>query len=203
MNYVKIILFIMILLFSCRNSPEKNLKVEEKINNEMLALLKKKYATQYHLLLNPETWCEGANQLTKVNDDFAILLIIEVYLIPIEERKICLFKAMKKFESPELVKKLWNMDDAEIKKLTVHLIRLFPNQDYLNMLSEALQNNQGHDTAFLVKAFITQIRTSEWENAMLKSLHFVNTNQQQNILMELKKSKSQEIQQKIREWEMK
>ena len=191
----------MLLLFSCRNNPEKNVKVDEKIKNEMLAQLKQKYTSQYHLLQNPETWCQGANQLVNINDDFAILLIMEVYLIPIEEHKTCLFKAMKKMVKSDLVKKLWDIDDAEIKKLTVHLIRLFPNEEYLKILSKALEDKQEHDTELIVKALITQIRTSEWEDTMLKSLDFVNTKQQQNILRELQKSKSQEVQQKIKEWQ--
>lgn len=191
----------MLLLFSCRNNPEKNVKVDEKIKNEMLAQLKQKYTSQYHLLQNPETWCQGANQLVNSNDDFALLLIMEVYLIPIEERKTCLFKAMKKMVKSDLVKKLWDIDDAEIKKLTIHLIRLFPNEEYLKILSKALEDKQKHDTELIVKALITQIRTSEWEDTMLKSLHFVNTKQQQNILRELQKSKSQEVHQKIKEWQ--
>ena len=191
----------MLLLISCRNNPEKNIKVDEKLKNKMLAQLKQKYTAQYHLLQNPETWCQGANQLLDTKDDFALLLIIEAYMIPIEENKTCLFKAMKKMVKSDLIKKLWNIDDAEIKKLTIHLIRLFPDQNYLNMLLKALEDKQEHNTEFIVKALITQIRTSEWEDAILKSLHFVNTKQQKKILNELQKSKSQEVQQKIKEWQ--
>lgn len=198
----KIIFFLLVFLFTCQSNSKTHLKNNVKMNHNILEELKQQYSIQYNLLQNPKTWCKGADQLSDSNDSLVLLMIIEAYLLPIEHDKICLLNSMQKLGGSTLARQLWEIDNFEIKRLTLHLMRLFPHENHLEILFLALKESTEADSSLIIRTLINQIRNREWENVMLKSLKIVSPTQQQNLLMELEKSKTPEVLQKIKEWQL-
>lgn len=128
------------------------------------------YNEAIDLLRYPATWCKGAYMLVSIGDRNALIPLMRAYEIPSEVSKGCLLDAMESLNVKLGVRELYERNEADERRLAVHLTELFPDEEYLPLLERAISDADPKVRSQARRALACQIQTSLWEAQMIRLL---------------------------------
>jgi hypothetical protein len=148
------------------------------------------YATAIGQLQYPQQWCQAAAALAKLGDPQALVPLLRAYQQPTETSKICLLDAMDALNAIQESAQLYDKGNAEDQVLALYLMGLFPAEEHLARLEQALF---APDTALHQKALQSlrlQYQTPAWENLLIRLLKTDDAIIRQMATEELEKKRS-------------
>lgn len=118
-------------------------------------------------LQTPESWCDGAAQLAKLGDSRALLPLVRAYRARAEVSKTCLLEAMDALSPRDHAAEMWAAGD---RVEALDLMRLFPDDAHLPLLSAAVEEDDALVRFTALRAIGAQIQTPAWIAAMIPLL---------------------------------
>jgi len=118
----------------------------------------------------PATWCEAAQTLAEIGDRRALIPLVRAYETPVEASKVCLLDAMDALDAAHTALVLCVSEDAEERRLGVHLMELFSNEVFLPALEHSMYDPSPEVRRQARRSLRCQPQTTAWEALMVRLL---------------------------------
>ncbi|MAS38292.1 MAG: hypothetical protein CL610_30120 [Anaerolineaceae bacterium] len=128
------------------------------------------YSAAVEQLKSPSTWCKGAAALAEIGESQALVPLMQAYETPGEASRGCLLDAMDALDPVAGALEMVNADDDEVRRLGVHLMELFPDERYLEMLERMITRETGPVHRQALRTLTTQYQTAAWEAIVARLL---------------------------------
>lgn len=128
------------------------------------------YDTAVAQLKTPQTWCLGAKRLAQLAERRALVPLLTAYEKPIESSKLCLLDAMEALGPTAGARELYERHQAAERRLGVHLMELFPSEEFLPVLEIAVADSDEAVRAQARHSLACQVQTPKWEALLLRLL---------------------------------
>lgn len=149
------------------------------------------YDTAVRQLASPSTWCRGARSLARLGDHRALVPLLRAYETPVEESKLCLLEALEALNAVSRARDIFDNGNTEERRLALHLMALFPNDDHLTRLAQALLDLDPMVQQQARRSLASQYQTSLWEALIIELLNAEDNQTRLMAIENLAKRKTQ------------
>lgn len=125
------------------------------------------YESALSLLRSPHTWCRGAEALAQLDEARALLPLMRAYERRTERSKVCLLDAMDALGARRHARALLDAAASpDERRLVIHLMELFPDEDHLAALEQAVTQGDAPLRYQAARTLVCQPQTESWERVM-------------------------------------
>lgn len=151
----------------------------------------------------PATWCQGAELLAKIGDRRALMPLMQAYEARAEASKLCLLDAMEALDPKLGAYELYDSGGAEERRIALHLMELFPSEEYLPRLERAVFDTNSDTNSNLRdwarRALATQLQTPGWEALMIRLLDAEDEETRKQAIESLSRRRTDTARQALRD----
>jgi len=122
------------------------------------------------LLGSPDTWCEGAEKLSRSGDATHLVPLLRAYETRVEGGKVCLLDAMDALGARTASHALYDGSGADDRRMALHLMGLFADDAHLPLLEASAVDASDPVRREAIRAIATQVQTPAWEASMIRLL---------------------------------
>ena len=118
------------------------------------------------LLDHPASLCDGARRLAALGDARALVPLCQAYEHRREQSGACVIEALETLGGPAAAPGLARSDDPPERAAGLRLLQLFPDEDQLGLLEDALAADDADVRRRAGEALRSQWRTPAWRAAV-------------------------------------
>ena len=118
------------------------------------------------LLDTPASLCDGARRLAELGDRRALVPLCQAYERRREQSGACVIEALETLGGPAAAAALARSDEAAERAAGLRLLQLFPDEDQLGLLEQALGSDDADVRRRAGEALRSQWRTPAWRAAV-------------------------------------